>query len=485
VRSVAHPPGEPTPAGRRRAGSAPAGRGRGRSPAARAVRYSLVAVLVLVGAWAALPATGAGNRPIAAGSPSTGALWGMTTDYVDGIAGREAQLGRTLGVHNMFFSWTDRFPGSGQTDDVAAGRMPMVTWEPWNTTLADIANGTYDTTIVSRAQAMRDFGHPIFLRFAHEMNGTWYPWSGSANGGSASGTAAYVAAWRHVHDLFAAQGATNVIWVWCANQNDSPSAAWNHWTNYYPGDNYVDWVSVDAYNWGTINGGWRSFGSMIGASAYRDYAATKPVMIAETGSNETGGSKAGWIYDLGTVLQRDYPAVEAVLWFDRSGTSYNWPIDSSGASMRAYRNVGKDTYFGGPGIPDVVVTNVSWTPAAPGAGTPILFSATLKNQGTASTPDGIVVGVGFFVDGVQTNWYGTVRDGTLAPGQSRTITSSGGPDPYATIGPGSPVSGVLNPTRYWTATSGTHAVRAVVDDVNRFDESNEYNNSLTVSLTVP
>jgi hypothetical protein len=344
----------------------------------------------------------------------------------------------------------------------------MISWEPWNTNLADIANGLHDANIISHAQSMRDFGQPIFLRFAHEMNGNWYPWAGTTNGGSTSGAANYIAAWRHVHDIFVAQGAANVVWIWCVNQNDSPAEPWNHWTNYYPGDGYVDWVAVDAYNWGTSNGGWRSMGSLLNTSAYNDYAATKPIMVAETSSNEAGGNKAQWIYDLGGAIRNNFPSVEAVVWFDKSGTSDNWAIDSSAASLDAYRSVGQDSYFGGPGGPDVVVTGVGWSPASLANGNQALFSATIKNQGNASTPDGVVIGVGFFVDGVKTNWYGALNDGGLAPGQSRTITAGGGP------------SG----TRYWTAVSGAHSVRALVDDVNRFPESNEGNNDLSVPITV-
>jgi hypothetical protein len=312
---------------------------------------SLLVGLCLAAGTLAIPGAGAAGRPAGKLGLASGAYWGMTTNYVGGLSGRESQLGRKVGVHNMFFSWTDHFPGSGQTDDVSNGRIPMVTWEPWNTTLTAIAGGGEDANIVSHAQAMKAFGHPIFLRFAHEMNGNWYPWDGTHNGAESTGTANYIAAWRHVHDIFRAEGATNVVWVWCPNVNDSPGAAWNHWANYYPGDGYVDWVGVDAYNWGTSNGGWRTFASLLGSGIYAGYAATKPIMVAETASNESGGSKAQWIYDLDSALRNDFPGIEAVLWFDKGGTADNWAIDTSAASLTAYTSVGLDAYLGGPGIP--------------------------------------------------------------------------------------------------------------------------------------
>jgi PA14 domain/Glycosyl hydrolase family 26/CARDB len=412
----------------------------------------------------------AASRPVGKLAPSSGAYWGMTTGYADGIAGREAQVGRKLSVHNTFAAWTDHIPGIAQIDDVANGRIPMITWQPVNTRLTDIAGGDYDASIIARARSMKAFRRPILLRFAHEMNGDWYAWSGSSNGGATSGPANYIAAWRHVHDLFVAQGATNVAWVWCVNQGDVPGADWNHWTNYYPGDSYVDWVGIDAYNWGTTNadnGGWRTMSSMLTASAYNDYAATKPIMVAETGSAESGGDKDQWIYDAGTTIKTDFPSVEAVLWFDQTGSSAEWPIDSSHHALTAYTSVGLDSYFGGPGLPDIAVTDVSWTPAEPVNGDRVVFSATYTNQGTAPTPAGVPIRVAFDVNATQVSRYDAVSAVALAPGQSRTVTANAGPD-------GSPI---------WPAISNDYTVRASVDDGNRVRESSESNNDLVESIS--
>ena len=57
------------------------------------------------------------------------------------------------------------------------------------------------------------------------------------NGGlMGDGPGKYVRAWRHVHDVFEAEGADNVVWVWCPLVTDVPAEPWNHWTNYYPGE---------------------------------------------------------------------------------------------------------------------------------------------------------------------------------------------------------------------------------------------------------
>src|SRR5205823_6909101 len=101
-------------------------------------------------------------------------------------------------------------------------------------------------------------------------------------------TASYIAMWRHVHDVFVEEGATNVRWVWSPNV-DYPGAT--PFEAMYPGDDYVDWVALDGYNWGGSNGytPWRSFTGVFGASYFRlARLTTKPLMIAEVGCVEVG-----------------------------------------------------------------------------------------------------------------------------------------------------------------------------------------------------
>src|SRR5205823_6750917 len=116
------------------------------------------------------------------------------------------------------------------------------------------------------------------------------------------------------------------------------------------------------------------------------------------------------------------------------------------------------------GLPDVVVTAVSWTPANLFTGTNIVFKATVLNQGSAATPSGITLGVGFNMDGAGTvSWSGSYSS-PLAPNASVLLTADGGP------------SGV----NYWSATAGAHTIIATVDDINRFPESIEDNNATNV-----
>src|SRR6202021_2452613 len=108
-------------------------------------------------------------------------------------------------------------------------------------TLASIIAGDYDAYITNWATAAKAWGHPFFLRFAHEMNGNWYPWAASVNGNTAG---EYIQAWQHVHNIFVSVGATNATWVWCVNVVAGMPTPIGQ---VYPGDNYVDWLALDGY----------------------------------------------------------------------------------------------------------------------------------------------------------------------------------------------------------------------------------------------
>lgn len=284
--------------------------------------------------------------------PSTGAYIGMLTSMPglsnsESMARRESQFSRTFAIDSRYFDWGDGFPASSQTWDAAGGRIPMITWW-WPQHYSDITDGSQDSYIRARAQAVKAFGSPVFLRPAAEMNGDWFDWGGAENG---EDTAGFIRAWRRIHDIFASEGADNVSWVWSPNSESSPggwaSSSWNNWRNYYPGDAYVDWVGIDGYNWGSLPGGdgWLPVGGIM-TPVFDDYASRKPIMIAETGSTESGGDKAQWIGGLGTWVKA-HPAVKAVVWFDRTYTStgHDWAIDTSSASTAAFGRLAADPYF--------------------------------------------------------------------------------------------------------------------------------------------
>jgi Malectin domain/CARDB len=119
------------------------------------------------------------------------------------------------------------------------------------------------------------------------------------------------------------------------------------------------------------------------------------------------------------------------------------------------------------GLPDLVVTSVTWSPATPYQSNHVVFSARVLNRGSAATPPGTILGVGFNMDGLGTvSWEGTDTT-SLGVNSSVTLTADGGPT-----------------GNYWVATPGPHTVIATVDDVNRITENVEDNNSLAVPMNV-
>lgn len=261
----------------------------------------------------------------------------------------ESRLGRRFAINQHYYYWTNPFPTDLEPTDRAAGRTPLITWLPNDVALPDIAAGRYDTLLRDRAAALAGFGSPVLLRLAHEPNGDWYSWSAHYDRGRpiAGNTAAsYVRAWRHIHAVFAAAGADNVSWVWSVNFRDYPSE--NRADAYYPGDDVVDWVGIDAYNSGDTNPAttWTGIGPLI-APVYGRYAARKPIMLTEVGSAERGGDKAAWIAGLAAELPRRYPDVGAVVWFSKEV----WRVDSSPAALAAFIRMAGSPAFR-PSLPE-------------------------------------------------------------------------------------------------------------------------------------
>ncbi len=120
------------------------------------------------------------------------------------------------------------------------------------------------------------------------------------------------------------------------------------------------------------------------------------------------------------------------------------------------------------GDPDVVVTDIIMSPANPEEGDSVVFSAVVKNQGTASTPAGVITGVKFTVAGNPSYMWSDTYTSSIKPGQTVLLTANGG------------VNG-----KSWNASSiGSYSVTAHVDDVNRYKEGNENNNTYTKSYSV-
>jgi hypothetical protein len=357
-------------------------------------------------------------------SPPLGAsiYWGA---YISGVPASTGQLdafesiaGKKVSIVHWGQSWGDPPSNAFQTsrfDTVRnRGSIPMINWGSWQLgdagvdqpdfRLATIASGKYDGYIQQWAQAARDWGHPFFLRFDQEMNGYWqFPWAVQANGNQ---PADYVAAWRHVHDVFVQQGAINATWVWCPNVSTPRTVPLEQ---VYPGDDYVDWTCFDGYNWGTDQGSsWQSFAQVFGGPAFggsNDHnsyqemlalAPTKPIMIGEFASSEHGGSKSAWITDMLQTLPTTFPRIKAIVWVDWNigDPALSWPIESSADAQSAFANgiaspVYASNQFGNlptGAIPELTGSATGPTIPNPIAVTPVADTYTSRAAPTSTRP---------------------------------------------------------------------------------------------------
>ncbi len=263
----------------------------------------------------------------------------------------EKETGKKPAVIMWYRDWSGGFPKDACDNARAYGAIPHIVWEPWyfgemdKIKLDNIMNGQWDDYIRSWAKSAKAWGHPLLVRIGHEFNIDGYPWGVGNNGKDPQ---KYIKAFRHIVDIFKKEGAANVKWVWCFMNFSYPDEAWNDYEAAYPGDEYVDWIGIDGYNWGTTQtwSDWQNFKMLFREQMRRmtKLHPTKPIMVAEFACAEKGGDKAAWINEMPKDLKISMKGIKAVIWFDiRKET--DWRITSSTRALAAFKQVMKDPYF--------------------------------------------------------------------------------------------------------------------------------------------
>jgi hypothetical protein len=311
---------------------------------------------VLVG-WLALSALIAGctaspetvpRYPARSLAPARGALFGAWVQPMNlsvanpeesAVATFERTIGRKLAINNLYTAWAAQMPIAMARWDLRHGTIPMISWAPARADL--IAAGRYDRLIRARARELKSLHGPVMLRWFYEMGL-------GQNQRYAVSPASYVAAWRRMHAIFAAAGATNIRWVWCPNISDFVDGVA---PAYYPGNSYVDWIGTDGYNWAPPHLPWRSFAQIFEPFYRWGLPTGKPMLIGEFGSEEGApGAKAAWFRRADREVKREFPALRAVVYFNSKGmhsnSYFNWTVTSSRSALAAFRAFAKDPYFG-------------------------------------------------------------------------------------------------------------------------------------------
>ena len=226
-------------------------------------------------------------------------------------------LGRSLSVVHVYQNWASPTPAATLEKVLANGATPMIDWR-CGPSDATILSGQDDALITGFATELAQLKAPVFLRWFYEFN---FPNSPDYKACIAAlGPAGYAAAFRHIHALFTAAGATNVSFVWCIASGGQDQ----DWIKYYPGPAYVDWIAVDGYlrNSTTYQAG--QFAQLFGSWYSTFDSFGKPMMITETAA--LSGAQSPYLADLKQYLDSGYPMIRGVLYFDAPGQGGHLPL---------------------------------------------------------------------------------------------------------------------------------------------------------------
>jgi hypothetical protein len=190
-------------------------------------------------------------------------------------------------------------------------------------TLVKIIAGEFDADLRTWARAAKEFGSPVLIEWGTEPNGKWFSWNAKWNGGPATGPKRYVEAYRHIVDVMRQESANNLLWVWHVNWLDEPERKWNAFENYFPGENYCDWVALSAYGptTPTTPDGTESFRFKT-QNAYprlTKLAPGKPIIIAEFGCDlhNPRVDAAAWAKTaLDDLFSGSWPAIIGFCWWN-------------------------------------------------------------------------------------------------------------------------------------------------------------------------
>ncbi len=166
-------------------------------------------------------------------------------------------------------NWYDNiiFPASSVNTIKSTGKIPFIRIMPRtnfdegdpdpNYTMQKIIDGDFDNKLNQWAVDAKNTNIPLLVEFGTEVNGNWFPWNGQYNGAGETtgygdpilpdGAERFRDAYRHIIDICNTNNANNITWFFHVDAYSEPDISWNEIENYYPGDNYIDWLGVSVY----------------------------------------------------------------------------------------------------------------------------------------------------------------------------------------------------------------------------------------------
>ncbi|NNE73633.1 MAG: calcium-binding protein [Acidimicrobiales bacterium] len=285
--------------------------------------------------------------------PQCGAWFGTTSRQSSGLslADQEQILGDQFGAVRLYKEGNALFFNNTEQRWHDEGRHLVVSWKitqssrngvkPW----VRVANGEFDDLVRRVARDIRDNGYPILFSLHHEPED---------NVPSFGSNADYRRMFRHVHSIMEPIAPQQLVWF--VNYRGWSTGPATQIEAMYPGDDVLDWISWNPYNWWGCHstGRWKSMKEQ--ARYFYDWARAnhpnKPLFIGETGATEdwaNPGRKAQWMRDMAQTIEEDYPRVRGVVWFQHTVASgfCNRIWQSSTSSRNAMRDIIADPYYGG------------------------------------------------------------------------------------------------------------------------------------------
>jgi beta-mannanase len=286
----------------------------------KVIQFIAMAIALAGGSMAAIESPNEGHSPF---------FWGFGLDGYPIDAARLQNLKQQTGISPQIIQFYLQWPSPKEKISSLiptlqaikeSGALPCITWEPMyydhqdriTIEAQDILSGGYDEYMRYFAKIIKDWGKPLLLRFAHEMNLDEYHWGTKKRSYGPESPKIYIKLFRYIVDLFRKENVSNVLWIYCPNCDSVPDEPWNTIANYYPGNGYVDILGIDGYDWAKNSASSKSFESIFATSymALKAIAPKKPMIVFETASPY---NKSEWISNALKTAQKWH--LQGIVWF--------------------------------------------------------------------------------------------------------------------------------------------------------------------------
>ena len=289
--------------------------------------------------------------------PAQGCYIGAYIERDSNVAGNiPAFEDLTKKKHASYFTYVGYgrpFPSDWFAKVTRNGAAPHIAFEP-NDGLQEVRDDAYLRAWARDAARTKK---PIFLRWASEMNGLW----GQKRYGGGTKDQAYSDLYKEKFALVSRvmkEEAPNVAMVWTPFAEPARLIP-----NFYPGDQWVDWVGVNIYSVYVHDGDPNKVAMNEDPvdflkNVYSLYADRKPIHISEYAATiwckGAGVETVEWAIEKTKrfygALRDDFPRVKSVNWFSVDTVSAglasnNYLLLADGRMLANYRQLVADPHF--------------------------------------------------------------------------------------------------------------------------------------------